>query len=55
METTFLGHTAEYWLELNRRPKELRLEDLLQEIVILKGQLEFVKSRIKDINIIIRD
>jgi len=43
MNETYLGHSAEYWLELNKRPKELNIETLLQEIADLKGKLEFTK------------
>jgi len=54
MHDTYLGHTAEYWLELNNRVKELGLEELLQENVTLRGQLEFIKSRLEQIDKVIK-
>jgi len=46
---TYLGHTTEYWLELNKRA-----EELIQEIVRLKGQIAFIKDRFSQITEIIK-
>jgi hypothetical protein len=50
IDGTFLGHPIEYWIELNKRPKELKVEELLREIVVLKGQLQFTKEKLDYIN-----
>lgn len=49
MQDLFLGHTTSYWLELNKRPKELNVTDLIKEIVELKGKLAFITSRLQEI------
>jgi hypothetical protein len=54
MEDKFLGHTVQYWLELNKRPKEIKAEELIEEIVELKGQLSFVQSRLEQISQILK-
>jgi len=54
MEEHYLGHTMKYWLELNNLTKELKLEDLLEEVVKLRGQLDFVKDRLAQIEVIIK-
>lgn len=49
----FLGHSIQYWIDLNKKPKELKVENLLQEIVDLKGKLSFIELRLEEIKIII--
>lgn len=46
----FLGHTVAYWMDLNKRPRELAVEDLIEEIVKLRGKISFYESRISDMN-----
>jgi len=53
MENTHLGHTNEYWLELNKTARTLDVEKLLEEVVELRGQLDFVKNRLKQIGCVI--
>lgn len=50
IETSFLGHTVHYWLELEerfRREGPINGPDLLQEVVTLQGKLAFYESRIR--------
>ena len=54
MEEHYLGHTIKYWIELNKRTKELNLENLLEEVVKLRGQLEFTKDRLAQITSILK-
>ena len=47
--TVFLGHPAEYWLEVEermRRSASFDTADLIQEIATLKGKVAFYESRI---------
>ncbi len=49
----YLGHTIEYWLELEKRAKEIggtNMTDLIQEIATLKGKLSFTEDRIRQIS-----
>lgn len=50
----FLGHPISYWIELNKRVKEIKAEDLLEEVVTLKGKLAFVEDRLEQINTILK-
>jgi hypothetical protein len=46
----YLGHTAEYWSELQKKVDQLNCEDLIEEIVELRGKVSFYESRIKECN-----
>lgn len=49
-ETLFLGHTPEFWLELEQRAiNENRVSDI-NEIAELRAKVSFYESRIKDMN-----
>jgi len=54
MHDTYLGHTAEYWLELDKKARELNADKLLQENVTLRGQLAFIEDRITQINLALK-
>lgn len=57
MATIFLGQSLQYWLELQHRfATEIPLSspDLLEEIVELRGRINFYESRIKDMHSMIR-
>lgn len=49
---TFLGHSADYWMDLERRFLEVqenpRCGELLEEIVKLRGKISFYESRIAE-------
>jgi len=51
-EQLLLGHSINYWLELDRRMKEspdfLDKERLLNEVVTLYGKLEAIRQRITE-------
>ena len=51
-EAQFLGHPPKYWLELERRFKAenggLRANDLLEEVIELRGRIAFYESRIDE-------
>jgi len=47
---TFLGHKIEYWLELQRKAKELGVVHYLEEIATLRGKVSFYESRIDELN-----
>jgi plasmid maintenance system antidote protein VapI len=49
---TYLGHTADYWLELQLRVDILGRSDekYIKEIAELKGKISFYESRIKEMN-----
>jgi hypothetical protein len=44
---TFLGHTMEYWLELQKKAEELAVTDYIEEIAKLRGKVSFYESRIQ--------
>lgn len=46
---TYLGHTAKYWLELEKRAEELGVINYLEEIAELRGKLSFVEDRLAQI------
>lgn len=46
MEDTFLGHTPQYWLELERKARELDAVDYIDEIATLRGKVSFYEDRI---------
>lgn len=49
MEVEFLGHTAKYWLELQRRvDEEINAPRLLEEIVELRSKISLYESRIEE-------
>lgn len=52
---TLLGHTLEYWSELNSRAEaitdgSLYLPRLLEEIAELRGKVSFYESRVKELH-----
>lgn len=51
----WLGHPLAYWLELERQVKHLghtpQYESLILENVRLRGNLDFISARLKDIQI----
>ena len=53
---SYLGKKYSYWLELNKRISEapnldiLEVERLLNEIIELRGKVDFYESRIKEMN-----
>ena len=50
--TLLLGHPASYWIELDRRmklEKGLEASELLEEVVKLRGQLDFVRKRVNEV------
>lgn len=52
----FLGHPISYWLELQRRmatPEGPRVEELLEEVVLLRGKLNFAINRVKELNLVL--
>lgn len=44
---TFLGHDIAFWIELKTRVEENNLTASLEEIVMLRGKINFYESRIK--------
>ena len=51
MSELFLGHTPQYWLELDLRMKKEYPFDaprMLEEIVVLMGKIRFYESRINE-------
>ena len=49
----FMGKSPAYWVEIDRRVQEERLDtDLLQEVVRLKGKISLYESRIEQMNMI---
>lgn len=50
METTFLGHPTNYWIELESKVEKLNYQHLIQEIADLRGKLSFCERRIKEMN-----
>ena len=46
----YLGHDANYWLELERKAVKLEAVDFLEEIAKLRGKVSYYESRIKEIN-----
>lgn len=48
MPSTYLGHTQQYWLELQARADTLDATRLIEEIVRLRGKLNFVESRVQE-------
>jgi hypothetical protein len=48
----FLGHPMMYWIELEKRlleaPDSLRAAKLLQEVIDLRGLVDFYESRAKE-------
>ncbi len=49
-DNLYLGHTAEYWLELEKKAKTLDVTEWLQEIATLRAKVSFYESRLKAIN-----
>ena len=48
-----MGKSPAYWVEIDRRVQEERLDtDLLQEVVRLKGKISLYESRIEQMNMI---
>jgi len=47
---TFLGHTIPYWLELEKKAKQLNVVKLIQEIAKLRGKVSFYESRLEEMN-----
>lgn len=46
---TYLGHDAKYWLELEKKARELNVVDFIEEIVSLRGKVNFYESRIEQL------
>lgn len=44
----YLGHEMSFWIELKRRAEENNMTANLDEIVELRGKLNFYESRIKE-------
>jgi hypothetical protein len=55
METfELLGHTADYWIELETKAETLNVTKLLEEIVHLKAKIYDFEQIVKDFDIIQR-
>lgn len=50
MESTYMGHDINYWLELEKKAEELGVIDYLEEISKLRGKVSFYESRIEQMN-----
>lgn len=49
MFDNFYGKSFEYWLELEKRSKENKLDNnLLEEVIQLRGKVSYYESRIKE-------
>lgn len=46
----YMGHTAEYWLELQKRADTLGATNFLGEIAHLRGVVSYYESRIKEMS-----
>lgn len=47
---TYLGETAQTWLELKKRAEKLDVLDLVREIGMLRGKVSFYESRLDDMD-----
>ncbi len=55
MESLYMGHTAEYWIELKKRAEKEMLpqaQELLREVIALRGKVNYYESRVKEMNVI---
>ena len=50
MSSIFLGHTFEYWLELQQIAVKDFKVDLIDEIAILRSKVSFYESRIQELS-----
>lgn len=46
----FLGHTIEYWIELDKKAEDLGVVNWLAEIAELRGKVSYYESRIEEMN-----
>lgn len=46
----FLGHTIKYWLELEKKARQLNAVKLLEEIAELRGKVSFYESRLDEMD-----
>lgn len=50
--TQFLGHSVEYWCDLQKRtekhPDGVRAAELLEEVIALRGRLAFFETRVRE-------
>lgn len=49
-EALFLGKPVSYWVELDRQPKQLRVQDLIVEIGKLRAKVSSYEFRIERMN-----
>lgn len=49
----YLGHTAQYWLELEKKAMTLNVVDILDELANAYGKIGFYEKRIKDMHSLI--
>ena len=47
---TFLGHTIQYWIELQKKARQLNVVKLLEEIAELRGKVSFYESRLDEMD-----
>jgi len=45
-----LGHSLEYWIELEKQAKSLDYDKLIEEIARLRAKVSFYESRIEEMN-----
>ncbi len=45
----FLGHDISYWIELNKRAKELDATKLLEDIAILSAKVTYYEMKFNEI------
>lgn len=48
--TTFLGKDTAYWMELQQRAEELKVDKLIEEISMLRGKISFYESRLDELH-----
>lgn len=51
-ESKFYGKPISYWIELDRKARELNVENLIDEIAELRAKVSFYESRIEEMNMI---
>ncbi len=50
MEQIFLGKPFSYWIKLNDEILEKGTDELLQEVIVLRGKVSYYESRIKEMH-----
>ena len=50
----FLGHSAGYWIELEKKAEILDVADFIQEIADLRGKVNFYESRIRQMCLVMK-